>query len=165
MPNSRTLTTIIVVLLAGLLVSATLAGYYLLQYQQAQNNENHYLAELKQDTPLTSDILLDFGNGTSNWYNDTVVQPGWNAYLLTVDVTHGNMNATWYPAYGEHLIDGIDGVQGNQSDAWFLWTYNTTSSWQLAQAGADQIPAYSGSVFGWSYCEISPTYAPACDQP
>ena len=165
MPNPRTLTTIIIILIAALLISSTFAGYYLLQYQQAQTNSNLYLKELKQSAPLTTDILLDFGNGTSTWYNDTVVQPGWNVYLATVDITHGNMNTTWYPQYGEHLINGIDGVQGNQSDSWFLWSYNTTSSWQLAQSGADQIPAPSGSVFGWSYCETSPTYAPACNRP
>ncbi|MDA4135695.1 MAG: hypothetical protein OK449_01680 [Thaumarchaeota archaeon] len=165
MPNPRTLTTIIIILIAALLISTTFAGYYLLQYQQAQTNSNLYLKELKQSAPLTADILLDFGNGTSTWYNDTVVQPGWNVYLATVEITHGNMNTTWYPQYGEHLINGIDGVQGNSSDSWFLWSYNTTSSWQLAQSGADQIPAPSGSVFGWSYCETSPTYAPACDQP
>jgi hypothetical protein len=165
MANPRTLTTIIIILIAALLISTTFAGYYLLQYQQAQTNSNLYLKELKQSAPLTTDILLDFGNGTSTWYNGTVVQPGWNVYLATVEITHGNMNTTWYPQYGEHLINGIDGVQGNQSDSWFLWSYNTTSSWQLAQTGADQIPAPSGSVFGWSYCETSPTYAPACDQP
>jgi hypothetical protein len=165
MPNPRTLTTIIIILIAALLISSTFAGYYLLQYQQAQTNSNLYLKELKQSAPLTTDILLDFGNGTSTWYNGTVVQPGWNVYLATVEITHGNMNTTWYPQYGEHLINGIDGVQGNQSDSWFLWSYNATSSWQLAQSGADQIPAPSGSVFGWSYCETSPTYAPACDRP
>lgn len=158
----------IVILVAALLVSATFAGYFLLQYEQAQNNSNHYLTELKQAsgaTPLTTDILLNLGNGTRTWYNGTVVQPGWNLYLATVDVTRGNMNATWDAQYGEHIINGIDGIQNTQNASWWIWSYNSTSSWQLAQTGADEIPAFSGSVYAWSFCGTTPSFAPTCAHP
>ncbi len=168
MPGSKTLKTLVVVLVAGLLVSSTFAGYYLLQYQQAQSDADHYLTELDQvhsSTLLTTSILLDFGNGTRVWYNGTVVQPGWNLYLATVDVTKGNMNATWYPSYGEHLVTGIEGVQNTANEAWFIWTYNSTSAWQVSDSGADQIQTFSGTVFAWSYCGVSPSYAPTCARP
>lgn len=168
MSGSKILTTVIVILIAGLLLSSTLAGYYLLQYQQAQNDANHYLAELDQSRsslPLTTNILLDFGNGTHVWYNDTVVQPGWNLYLATVDVTRGNMNATWYPSYGEHLVTAIDGVQDTANETWFIWTYNSTMSWQVSASGADQLQTFSGTVFAWSYCGLTPSYAPTCAKP
>jgi hypothetical protein len=166
MPSSRILTTIIVVLVAALLVSSTFAGYYLLRYQQAQSNSNLYLSELKEASPtLTTNILLNFGNGTSTWYNGTVVQPGWNVYLATVDITRGNMNTTWYPQYSEHLVTGLDGIQNSAGESWFLWTYNSTASWQSAEIGADQLPASSGSVYAWSYCGLTSTYAPTCSHP
>ncbi len=114
---------------------------------------------------LTSDILIDFGNGTYDWFNNTSVQPGWNFYVATLVVTGGNVNATWYPQYSEHFITGIDGVLNNnaQNEYWFLWTYNATSSWQVAQVGADQLMMYNGSVYAWTYCaENTATYAPEC---
>ena len=103
---------------------------------------------------LTSNILIDFGNGTSDWFNNTSVQPGWNFYVATLVVTGGNVNATWYPAYSAHFINGIDGVMNNPSSNkyWFLWTYNSASSWRVAQVGADQLMMYNGSTYAWTYC-------------
>jgi hypothetical protein len=195
MADSKKLSVVIVALIAGMLVSSTLAAFYLFQYNEAENNANLYLTELKQATATTvqtttntivsggetttvtstvtgtrgfaaaTNILIDFGNGTRTWYNDTEVQPGWNVYLATVVITNGNLNDTWYPQYGEHLMNGIDGVQNSQSSSWFLWSYNSTSSWQVAQVGADQLPAYNGSVYAWSYCGLTATYAPVCTSP
>ena len=110
----------------------------------------------------TADILLDFGNGTMKWFNGTSVQPGWNLYTETVVLTAGNMQATWYPEYQEHLVSGIDGVSSTATHAWFLWTYNGTASWQTAQVGADELTVYNGSIFAWTYCAESASYAPEC---
>lgn len=100
----------------------------------------------------SADILLDFGNGTMHWYNGTQVQPGWNLYTATVVLTAGDMQATWYPSFGEHLVNAIDGVSGNANTYWIAWTYNSTASWQQASVGADLLPVYDGSVFAWVYC-------------
>ena len=101
---------------------------------------------------FSADILLDFGNGTRLWYNNSQIQPGWNLYTATVVMTRGNMQATWYPAFGEHLVNAIDGVSGTRTNYWSIWTYNSTTLWQKAQVGADLIPVYDGSVLGWTYC-------------
>lgn len=191
MASSKTLTTVVVVLIAALIISTVFAGYYLLQYQQAENNSNLYLSELKSATAVTTttttvvsggktvtstvtgtagfaaatNILINFENGTQKWYNDTTVQPGWNVYEATVLVTGGNMNATWYPQYGEHFVSGIDGVQNSASSSWFLWTYNSTALWQVAQVGADQLPTTNGSIYAWSYCGVTASYNPTCSEP
>ncbi|MDA4134573.1 MAG: hypothetical protein OK441_03275 [Thaumarchaeota archaeon] len=170
MTAPRTLYLVIVVLLAGLLISSTFAAFYLYQYNVAENNANAYLGELREATGTqayagSTSILLDFGNGTQRWYNDTAVQPGWNVYLATVVITKGDLNDTWYPQYGEHLINGIEGLQNSQTGSWFLWSYNDTSRWQVAQIGADLVPTTNGSVFAWSYCGVSASYSPVCTSP
>ncbi len=116
-----------------------------------------------------TDILIDFGNGTSRWYNGTQVQPDWNLYIATVVLSKGDVQAQWYPAGyfgpgtpGEHFVTGIDGVSNSQTSYWWLWTYNSTASWQLAPVGPDLLPVYNGSVFAWTYCGQTPSYAPAC---
>ncbi len=136
-------------------------------YQQASAQLSplwaHYLA-LKPalSSIYTADIMIDFGNGTRAWYNGTQVQPGWNVFTETVVLTGGDLQAQWYPQYQEHLVSGIDGVSNSQAKAWFLWTYNGTSSWELAQVGADQLPVYNGSTFAWTFCGETPSYAPDC---
>jgi len=100
----------------------------------------------------SADILLNFGNGTRHWYNNTQVQPGWNFYTATIVLTNGNVQATWYPSFGEHLVNAIDGVSSTKTSYWSLWTYNSTALWQQASVGADDIPVYNGSVLAWTYC-------------
>lgn len=162
--SSRTLTVVIVILVAALLVTATFAAYYLVQYQQAENNANAYESELKTAQPTQeTNFLLDFGNGSSFWAN-TTVPTGTNGYIATVIITHGVVNATWYAApYNEHFVNGIDNVQNSATQSWFLWTYNSTARWQVAQVGADDLTVTNGSIFAWTYCSFNPTtYAPSC---
>jgi hypothetical protein len=136
-------------------------------YQQASSQLSQLWSKYLSLKPASSslyaaDILIDFGNGTSIWYNDTRVQPGWNMYVETVVLSHGDLQAQWYPDYQEHLVLGIDGVADSQTMDWFLWSYNETASWQTSQVGADQLPVYNGSVFAWTYCGESASYAPEC---
>jgi hypothetical protein len=117
---------------------------------------------------LTSDILIDFGNGTNDWFNDTSVQPRWNLYVATLVITSGNVNATYYPEYAEHLVTGIDDVLNSNSEYgpfWFLWTYNSTTSWQVAQVGPDLLPMYNGSIYAWTYCSADSNFNPTCKPP
>jgi hypothetical protein len=136
-------------------------------YQQASSQLSQLWSKYLSLKPASSsiyaaDILIDFGNGTRLWYNDTRVQPGWDMYVETVVLSHGDLQAQWYPDYQEHLVTGIDGVSNSQTMDWFLWTYNETASWQSAQVGADQLPVYNGSVLAWTYCGESASYAPEC---
>jgi hypothetical protein len=110
-------------------------------------------------------VLFEYGNGTRRWFNETVVQPGWNAYVVTLVAVNGRMQATWYPTYGEHLITGLVGVQDEPTAnrAWFLWTWGSIHGWQATSVGADQIPALNGTIFAWTYCPYDPsTYSPTC---
>ncbi len=106
-------------------------------------------------------ILIDSGNGTRHWYNNTQVQAGWNMYITTVVLLNGSVGATWYPQYAEHFINSIGGTQNSATKSWFLWTFNQTT-WQVAQEGADMIPATNGSSFAWTYCQFDQSYQPAC---
>jgi hypothetical protein len=169
LPSKGTFYGVVAVLVALLLVSTSLALAYYSQYQQEVTLNAHDKVELqhlisKYGAVLESSLYFDFGNGTQHWYNGTQVQPGWNFYTLTLAVTNGNVNATCC-AFGSHFVTGIDGIQNQASKdkSWFNWTWNSTSSWQLAQVGADQLGVYNDSVFAWMYCSYDPTtYAPAC---
>jgi len=203
-------------LVALLVVSATAAAYFYIEYQQATQSKNTYVSELTTETsrynslasgynsslsldnatlallvgttavintslPMyqqastslsqlwskylslkparsslyESSILLEFGNGTKVWFNNTLVQPGWNMYTELVVLTHGNLQAQWYPQFGEHLA-------GSPTTSWFVWTFNSTAAWQPAPVGADLLPVYNGSVFAVTLCAETPTYGPAC---
>jgi len=110
--------------------------------------------KLKPQSALvySADILVNFGNGTRHWYNQTQVQPGWNLYTATIVLTGAKMQATWYPSFGEHLVTELFGVANTRTNYWIVWSYNSTALWQKAQVGADLIPVNNGTVVAWTYC-------------
>jgi len=83
-------------------------------------------------------LLVEFGNGTRRWYNDTSIQPGWNGYVATLVVLGGRLGATWYPQYGEHFVTSVDGVGGTPSTSWFVWE-RSSGLWKLTPTGVDGI--------------------------
>ncbi|MDA4116925.1 MAG: hypothetical protein OK455_01090 [Thaumarchaeota archaeon] len=106
-----------------------------------------------------ADIFVDFANGTSRWFNNTQVQPGWNLYTATLVLPGSNVGATWYPSFSppEHLVNSIFGVADSKTSYWSIWTFNQTASWQSAQVGADLLPVYNGSIFAWTFCAETAT--------
>jgi hypothetical protein len=110
---------------------------------------------------LGADILIVFGNGTSRWYNETQAQPGWNAFVMTAVLLQGKVQSVWYPQYGEHLVTGIDGVEGTAQESWFVWVYGG-SGWSVASTGADGIQVQNGTVVAWTLCGYDANYNPTC---
>ncbi len=106
-------------------------------------------------------LLVDFGNGTGRWYNDTAAQPGWNGYVVTLVLLDGNVQAAWYPQYGEHLVTGVDGVQQTASKSWFVWDFSG-GRWSVSQTGADQLSVINGTALAWTLCGYDANYNPTC---
>lgn len=106
-------------------------------------------------------MLVDFGNGTREWFNDSTAQPGWNGYVVTLVLLKGGVQADWYPQYGEHLVTGIDGVPQTASKSWFLWSFSG-GAWSASLSGADQMTITNGTTFAWTLCGFDANYNPSC---
>jgi len=127
---------------------------------------NEYLTLARQSKSSVEtysvDLLIDFENGTTLWYNNTAVQPGWNGYTITVVALKGDVASVWYPAFGEHLVTGLDGVNSGASTSWFFWE-RSGSVWQLTPSGADDVQVTNGTDYAWTVCGYnSSTYLPTC---
>jgi len=107
-------------------------------------------------------MLLEFGNGTKKSFSEVPIQPGWNAYIATLSILNGSVQATWYPTFGEHFVTSVDGVLSGQTTAWFVWSLQGTN-WKLAPNGADDLLVYNGTTFAWTLCGYnSQSYLPTC---
>jgi len=158
--QTRSFYGILAVLVALLIIVTSIAGLYYYQYSQAEAQNSTYVSQLKQlNVKYDSNIFVDYGNGTSHWYNVTNVQPGTNLYVETEIIANGQVNATYYPEYESHLVTAINNVGNTNSLYWLLWTYNKTSLWQMASTGPDLLPVTNNSIFAWSYCGAN------CSQP
>jgi type II secretory pathway pseudopilin PulG len=107
------------------------------------------------------DLFVDFGNGTRRWYNDTSVQPGWNGYTATLVLMGGNLQAVWYPQYGEHLVTGLGGAAQTSTTSWFFWEFSA-KAWALAPTGADGLLMDNGTTVAWTLCGYDSSYNPTC---
>lgn len=106
-------------------------------------------------------LLVNFGNGTRRWYNNTAIQPGWNGYVATLVLLKGNVQAAWYPQYGEHFVTGVGGVSQTSAASWFFWSFSA-GKWALAQTGADGLRVNNGTSIAWTLCGYDVNYDPTC---
>ncbi len=106
-------------------------------------------------------MLVGFGNGTNRWYNDSTTQPGWDGYVVTLVLLNGDVQATWYPQFGEHLVTGIDGVNQTSARSWFVWEF-TGGKWVPSQTGSDQLRIDNGTVLAWTLCGYDASFSPTC---
>jgi hypothetical protein len=109
------------------------------------------------------DLLVEYGNGSSVWINDTAVQPGWNLYTSMLVALQNRVQSTWYPylSGGEDFIDSINGVPYSTSTSWFLWT-RSDGAWRIAATGPNLIPAYNGTMYAWTLCGYNQNFEPTC---
>ena len=164
--RKRTFFGVLVILIALILIISSAAALYYVKYTQVYNDNLIYVRQLDQlGAKYDANILIDYGNGSSEWYNNTAVQPGTNLYTATVLAASGNVNATYSAQYQEHLVNGIAGLEATGSEFWWLWTYeksNSTSQWQVAQLGSDQITVTNGGIYAWTFCGMNASYNPTC---
>jgi hypothetical protein len=106
-------------------------------------------------------MLLDFGNGTRRWYNDSSAEPGWNGYVTTLVLLKGDVQAVWYPQFGEHFITQLAGVSQTASEYWGVWQYSG-GQWTYLQSGVDLLDIHNGTTFGWALCGLDASYKPTC---
>jgi len=167
--QTKTFYGIIAVLVAIVLIVSSVGGLYYVKYAQVSSDNSIYQRQLHQlNVKYDANILIDYGNGTYAWYNATSMQPGSNFYTATVLIANGNVNATFSSQLDSHYVTGIGGIQDTNSEFWFLWTYNaanSTTPWQFAQVGPDEITLQDGSIFAWTFCGMTSSYNPSCTPP
>ena len=101
----------------------------------------------------TVNVLLNYGNGTLVWYNQTSVPSSWNFFNVTELITKGNLGAVFFGSFGSHFVYSIDGVGCPASNifcdqAWGFWTL-TGVCWDLPFVGVDMIPVSQSTTVAW----------------
>ena len=104
-----------------------------------------------QNVPVN--LLIDYGNGTLQWINQTTVPSNWNFYNVTNLDTAGNIASIFFASFGSHFVYQINGVgcPGTNpfcDNSWGLWTLQG-SCWTLSTVGLDQIPVSYHAIVGW----------------
>jgi len=134
-------------LLCALLASFYLSLYYYTESAKYQDLYRDALKELAEHTIFVN-ILIDYGNGTKAWYNNTRVPTGANLFNATKMIAKIE-----YQRYDWGiLITAINGVTGDQSHGW-LWNIwdSTKAQWEFGPVGADAFTLKERDTVSWVY--------------
>jgi hypothetical protein len=113
----------------------------------------HATATASDPSTMSVNILLNYGNGTLVWYNQTSVPSSWNFFNVTELVTNGNLGAVYFASFGSHFVYSINGAGCPASNifcdqAWAFWTLNEIC-WNLPFVGVDMIPVSQSATVAW----------------
>ena len=145
--------------LVGIQVAAyyDLERFFLASDGATQNTGSHN----SNANVIAVSTLLNFGNGTSKWFNESRVPIGWNFYNLTMYIANGKVESAYYASpLNEHYINAIDGVRQDGSSFWHLWQFcNKDQAWSYSNIGADDIILSNGRTIAW-YFDSNNDYGP-----
>jgi len=140
-------------MLCGLILSIYATIYYYNEYSKYQNLYTQAVEELRQlKTHMLVNVLIDYGNGTLEWHNETQVPIG--ATLLNVTEKIADINYTVYP-FGVFITE-ING-KGGESDYYWIWYFwnSTTAQWESGTVAADIFVLHHGDTVSWVYEKAS----------
>jgi len=93
-------------------------------------------------------VLIDYGNGTLEWHNETQVPIG--ATLLNVTEKIAEINYTVY-SFGV-FVTSINGKEGESGYFWIWYVWNSTAGkWEPGAVAADAFTLHHGDTVSWVY--------------
>jgi len=108
-------------------------------------------------------LLLDFGNRTRLWFNDTAMPDNSNFYNVTYKIANGDVLASWSDQYSAHFVYKILGfgcvttVTGC-TGYWSLWVWNAAGGcWNFSSVGVDWLRVSNVGMVAWyfNYYDLS----------
>ena len=136
-------------LLCGLIASGCISIYYYnesVKYQKLYNQAVKDLRHLKSH--MLVNVLIDYGNGTQEWHNETRVPIGATLFDVTREIAKINYTKGQFGV----LITAINGRGGKPGYYWLWYTWNSTSAeWEIGPVAADAFTLHHGDTVAWIY--------------
>jgi len=152
--SKRTLVFAVLALTVWSVTATAYAGYYFTQYNQLEDT-----LKTMQSLIIKVNILINYGNGTKEWHNATLVPVGTTVFNATLAVAEVDYSL-WQGEYA--LINSINGVQGTQDTGWIWWIWDSsTSQWKSALEASNKHFLVDGDTIGWNYQNWASTSPPS----
>lgn len=145
MVEKRTLVFTMLALLVWAVLATSLLGYYYIRFQEHVDLSREYEA-----VTMRVNIAIDYGNGTTVWYNNTLVPLG--ATLLNATETVAEVQYTYWAQHQAVFIDLINGIPTTEIHFWW-WKYwdVEAQAWKDGEVGADICRLRPQETVMWQY--------------
>jgi hypothetical protein len=135
-------------LICLLIVVSYIAVYYHNESAHYRSLYERAAADLKKLT-MPVNILIDYGNGTRKWYNNTLVPREANLLLATEIIA--SVKSITYPEMGK-FVTNINGVGGDPGKYWIWYIWNRNESrWDWGPVACDKYILREGDTVMWRY--------------
>ena len=103
--------------------------------------------------------MLNYGNGTIIWYNQTSASLNSNFYDVTAQIFGSSLGSVYFASFGSHFVYSINSVGCPASNifcdvSWGFWTLDGVC-WELPFVGVDQILVTQPMTVAWFLQPIS----------
>ncbi len=141
--------TISVLLVGAVILTSSLAGFYFYQFSIVNDAYSSTLASL-DGLSYEIDLIINFGNGSTSYFNQTIIPIGFDMYNATILATGGRVDATYFPEFDAHFVNSIMGLSGDAGSGWSAWAFDDiTGEWRALEIGADSFILKDGQSVAW----------------
>jgi len=140
--GKRTFVFVVLALLVCLAVATSFAGYYHYMY-------NDLLGKMRTKT-IRVNLAVNYGNGTTEWFNQTEARAGDTLLDITASVATVNFTTT----AGGATIEAINGRR-NSGNYWWYWWMWTSWGWIGGPVACDKYVVGDRETLYWYYQDTS----------
>jgi len=140
--GKRTFVFVVLALLVCLTVATSFAGYYHYMY-------NDLLKKTRTKT-IHINLGINYGNGTTEWFNQTEARAGDTLLDITMLATTVNYTSSTSGA----TLNEINGRR-NSGNYWWYWWMLTNWGWFEGPVACDKYIVGDGETLYWYYQDIS----------
>lgn len=118
------------------------------QYNLAEAYKREYenLREELEGLTITINLLIDYGNGTVIWLNETRIPIGADLLMATELIASVDYTVGEYGAF----VTSINGVGGDLNRFW-IWYYLKEGEWVMGPVACDAWKLHDGDIVAWRY--------------
>lgn len=120
----------------------------IVNYYQISQNQQTTIANLQSvvdNVAVKVNIGINYGNGTTAWYNDTYISNGWSLFNATMRIATVNYTVSF-----GIWVNGINGVFENATAGkYWMWYTWSSGNWTLVWIGSDTYLLKNGDTIKW----------------
>jgi hypothetical protein len=113
---------------------------------------------ISEATTLSVNIQFNYGNGTVEWRNETIMPAGSTLFELTRETAVINYSYSAYVEPGHILVNSINSLASTHNPSytegygwiWYYWS-NSNKKWVSGPVGCDAWLVENGASYRWNY--------------
>lgn len=135
-----------VALFCSVATTSMLTVYYYGENLRYQTLYQDTLGDLKAVSIQVS-VVINYGNGTKEWHNNTRVPIG----ISLLNATRMVAEVNYTPGQWGAFVNTINNVGGEHGRYWFWYYWNSSSQWETKWVASDAYILHHEDIVSWVY--------------